>query len=280
MKIFDWVFGSWNSAFEAGTLSRTVGERNSHILGKKLVMIDELDKAAELSTDAQMEKWKSMITEDKLATTPLYSSTIKVDNFTNHIVATNNLKVLRIPSMKDIGDGDNDIKSIIRRFCVFKLSLKYRQNIEFFKNFESYWKTQSFADHFYTYFMKRCELESSSPLEAVISEEIRKIVGSQKPAHIEFWDELREDTNTFNHLVSKNDIVYAPRINKYKISAPDAYMLYTEFCQKAGYKKPLTRPTFCDMSSDLSFIADYKKTNGNMTFYFEYTQPVEENNDD
>jgi hypothetical protein len=59
MKIFDWVFGGWNTACESGTVSRTVGERNSHILGKKLVMIDELEKTNDKSSAALVEKWKN-----------------------------------------------------------------------------------------------------------------------------------------------------------------------------------------------------------------------------
>jgi len=279
MKIFDWVFGGWNTACESGTVSRTVGERNSHILGKKLVMIDELEKANDKSSAALVEKWKNQITEDKIATTPLYSSTIKIDNFTNHMITTNNLGVLHIPSMKDVSD-DDDIKAIIRRFCVFKRNTKYKQDIDHFKDFQSYWKTQSFADHFYTYFMKRCELESPAPLRTVISDELRGIVGSQKPAHIEFWDDMRDNTSEFNSLCGRGDITYAPRVAKHKIAVPVAYVLYEEFCKTAGHRNPLRRSSFVSMSKELSFIVDCKKTKGVQTFYFDYTPPVDEDDAD
>jgi hypothetical protein len=259
MKIFDWVFGGWNTACESGTVSRTVGERNSHILGKKLVMIDELEKANDKSSAALVEKWKNQITEDKIATTPLYSSTIKIDNFTNHMITTNNLGVLHIPSMKDVSD-DDDIKAIIRRFCVFKFNTKYKQDIEYFKDIQAYWKTQSFADHFYTFFMKRCELESPAPLRTVISDELRGIVGSQKPAHIEFWDDLRDNTDEFNFLCNRGDITYAPRVTKYKITVPVAYTLYVEHCKVAGHRNPLKRSSFVNMSA--------KSDEGRKTYIF------------
>jgi hypothetical protein len=278
MKVFDWVFGGWNTATESGTVSRTVGERNSHILGKKLVMIDELEKANDKASAGLVEKWKNQITEDKIATTPLYSSTIKIDNFTNHMITTNNLAVLHIPSMKDVST-DDDIKAIIRRFCVFKLNTKYKQDIGFFRDFQSYWKTQSFADHFYTYFMNRCELDSPAPLHTVISDELRGIVGSQKPAHIEFWDDLRDNTAGFDSLCNIGHIEYAPRIAKYKIAVPRAYVKYVTFCEAAGHKHPLKRSSFVSMSKELSFIHECKTTKGVETFYFDYVPPVEEESD-
>ncbi|KAE8887361.1 hypothetical protein PF005_g13323 [Phytophthora fragariae] len=242
-------------------------------------MIDELERTNDKAGSAQIEKWKNQITGDKIATTPLYSSTIKIDNFTNHLIKSNNLEVLRIPSMKDINDHD-DIKAILRRFCAFKLNTKYRQNVAWFVDFEKYWKTQAFANHFYTYFVKRCELDSSAPLQTVISDELRKIVGSQKPAHIEFWDDLRDNTDQFNSLCNRGNITYAPRVGKHKITVPVAYVLYEEYCKTAGHRNPLKRSTFINMSRDLSFIHDCKKTKGVDTFYFGYTPSIDDGDDD
>ncbi|KAE9111201.1 hypothetical protein PF007_g11566 [Phytophthora fragariae] len=126
----------------------------------------------------------------------------------------------------------------------------------------------------------RCELDSSAPLQTVISDELRKIVGSQKPAHIEFWDDLRDNTDQFNSLCNRGNITYAPRVGKHKITVPVAYVLYEEYCKTAGHRNPLKRSTFINMSRDLSFIHDCKKTKGVDTFYFGYTPSIDDGDDD
>ena len=249
------IIGGYNTAIESGSISRTVGDRNAHIMGKKVALIDEL-KSCSSSDKKDIEKFKTMITQDRNACTPLYSRTIKIDNRLNFVLCTNNINGLYVPN------ATGEIADSLRRFNFLQVGKKHLQDKSFYDPFVKYIKTQKFADHMVTFLHKRSNLADSRPLECLITELTHQISKAQMSAVPAFWTEIREQMGGEMYIPFTEGEDGSIRIIK-----RDAFDVFRQqFCPMNNFKfESITKNKFTSMSTTLTFICD-KRSNGSDYF--------------
>jgi len=255
MDMIESVVGGYNAAIESGSVSRTVGDRNAHTMGKKVALIDELKSCTSVSKQ-EIEKFKNMITQPKNSCTPLYSKTIKVDNRLNFVLTTNNLNGLYVPN------ATGEIRDSLRRFNFIHVSTNRLQDKEFYDPFVRYIKTQKFADTMYTYMHRRANLKSDRPLDCIMTKLTTDVSESQMQAVPLFWSELRADLNAYGLEIEDTDDKRIKRID-----SQQAYRYYKDhFCSNYGYTNDnKTKHKFTSDSKLLRYV-DGQRSNGRTYF--------------
>jgi uncharacterized protein YifN (PemK superfamily) len=255
MDMIESVVGGYNAAIESGSISRTVGDRNAHIIGKKVALIDEL-KTCSASSKQEIEKFKTMITQPKNACTPLYSKTIKIDNRLNFVLTTNNLNGLYVPN------ATGEIRDSLRRFNFIKVGSNRQQDKAFYDPFVKYIKTQKFADHMYSFLHRRSKLANDRPLDCIITELTHEISDSQAQSVPLFWSEFKTNYYDWGIQLVDTDDELVKRVNK-----KDAYSAYKRiFCLEYGYSDDRkTQNKFSAESNMLNFV-ESQRSNGQSYF--------------
>lgn len=219
------IFGIHSVDVSAGSIESLVNERRSHLIGKKLCIVNEV-REMKSSFGQHHEAFKSFLTDKYLSARPLYANKITFRNVLEAVITTNNLAT--IPSGKGA-----------RRFQLFRLNDSRCQDKSYFGNlYMNSISKSEVIDAFYTYLMQEIKVERG-PMDQII----------QTEAQAEFRQATEDNVSSFWRYIY-NDV---PGVSLY--AKMEAYNSYNDWCQKHG-EVPLRMQLFGTQTMGIKYIKD------------------------
>jgi phage/plasmid-associated DNA primase len=171
---------------------------------------------------SNFDKLKPFITDPYLKIEPKGINPYTIDNIGNYILCSNHIDSIILE--------ESD-----RRYAIFQVSNKYRQNTEYFENLTKQCYTQTTADAFYSYLLNFDEVDIHTIPNTKARQEIMNI---SKPNAIKFLDFLKEEPLTrFNQETSEVE-------NIKEMKATELYEKYRNWCNQNGERNIVSNTKF------------------------------------
>ncbi|GMF24246.1 unnamed protein product [Phytophthora lilii] len=198
------IFGIHSIDVSAGSIDSLVNERRSHLIGKKLCIVNEV-REMKSSFGQHHEAFKSFLTDKYMSARPLYANKITFRNVLEAVITTNNLAT--IPSGKGA-----------RRFQLFELNDGRCQDKAYFGNlYNKSINRPEVNNAFYTYLMREVKVERG-PMEHIV----------QTEAQDEFRQATEDNVSSFwRHVYNETPMATI-------FSKMDAFHTYTNWCSSHG----------------------------------------------
>lgn len=205
------------------------GNWNDHIVGKKLIVLEELKAGARKDLMEKFNNIKALITQKRIGIRKRNATDFMVDNITAIIQYSNNWNSIHIES--------DD-----RRYACFEASSKYIGDDKYFDNLYETTSTGEAINHIYTYLMNQ-DIKSIKEIQGKnipITELKRDQQDMSKPSwrlHLEYLQReiANEDINDDDDEKSKK---------KKTIYATELYESYTQWCKKSNYDPMKENPYY------------------------------------
>jgi len=138
--LLEHVFGK-DLGMTASGLGSLTQRFNGCTMGKIFSNVNELSVVDGDAFNASFDKMKSLITDRRLQVEKKGLEHIQIDNFNNFIMTTNHVHTVKL-------ERDD------RRYAVFSVSDKYKQDSNYFSHFMDTLDNQNAGDNIYTYFLR------------------------------------------------------------------------------------------------------------------------------
>lgn len=228
------TFVNWFAEFVLGrnhwygtSLMKLTGKFNSFLLGRSLIVVDELPKSKSFHTI--WDSNKSLVTERYMDVEFKGREPMKVDNIMNEIMMTNNRDALKIEKE----DG---------RYIVYKINESKVGDVEFWDYCYNELFTQDRAIDFFNYLIK---LEDDDDmlvsLQKIPTSELREeMIETSLNSYETFLNDIRKrDIDNFTILLSDGTSVLLEDIpieKPVEIKKSDLYIQYVNYCALVGAK--------------------------------------------
>ncbi len=213
----DYVIGR-GMTHEGAGLDQVLTKFNSHLKGKKLVIVDEIASSSD-KWRGNFDKMKTLITSSKLQIEHKGVDCIAVDNLAGYFFLSNNYDAIKLESSD-------------RRYLCLKVSNKYRGNLKYFKNLRETFNQQT-GDLFYSYLLSRGErlnLNPRSHLSVPSTSFKESLIDINQSSSDVFINNIKENIDA--SLLEVNDGFFTTK---------DLYELYCGFCLESGDKQKKIR---------------------------------------
>ncbi|GMF28196.1 unnamed protein product [Phytophthora fragariaefolia] len=219
------IFGIHSVDVSAGTIDSLVNERRSHLIGKKLCIVNKV-REMKNSFGQNHEALKSLLTDKLMSARSLYANKITIKNVLEVIITTNNLAT--IPS----GRG-------ARRLQIFQLNDSRCQDKAYFKNlYDNSIGNTKVINTFYMYLMREIKVKRG-PMDGIVQTEAQK--------------EFRETTE--NNVARFWNHVLTELIGVDALSKSEAYSNYSSWCESQG-EQPMRAGLFGSNTKGIRFVID------------------------
>ena len=252
----DWIFGN-SVACDCDGLKSITTKFNANYYGKLLITINE----APTNKDTYHELWedmKSRITSKVNKIEKKGVDSFDCVDYTRYVITTNNRNSIKIENAKE------------KRYAVFEVSEKYKDDINYFNEFDRVLNNENGADDIYSYLLNYNTdgfVHQKMPYTQLKAD----MANYSKPKPVLFMDEVRRSDYKFLTL---NDYVIGGDIEcKWNTYMKDGvwivpfdllYKEYQAWSKDNGFDKPLNKIYF---SRDIEIIVQAKTTriNGKLT---------------
>jgi hypothetical protein len=210
-------------------------KHNTIIQNKRLVIINEMSSTKD-EFKSNWDRIKANITDDYLTIEPKGLKPYTIENIGNYILCSNHEDSL-------IVEGRD------RRYSIFEVADKYKDNHEFFEDLASSCMNQESADAFYTYLLDWQESDEKVNVKKIIHTNIRsRAINLSKPTPLKFIECIKEEP------IIADD---GEPMTGY-IKAKVLYTKYQEWCRANGERGVVSSTKF---GCAISKILDKKKSN-------------------
>lgn len=176
----NYIYGKYNCIPNMNGMDQLIGDKNLHLLGKKLVCVNELSSNKD-TYSSNSNKIKSIITEEDIMIRPLYSNAFNAKQTCELILSSNHLSSIIME--------DTD-----RRWFVLSINEKYRNNKNFFGDLHDKFYNQNSGDCVFTDLMNQdFTISDFWKLNIPITNKKLEIKEISKSSPFLFIDEIRND---------------------------------------------------------------------------------------
>ena len=214
--LFNHVFGHEIGGCASG-LSSLTQRFNGSTMNKLFCKIDELSVVDGDSFNACFDKMKSLITDRQVQIEKKGMEHIMIDNYCNFIMTTNHRHTVKI-------EADD------RRYAIFEVSNKYKQNTNYFADFMDILDNQYAGDNLYTYFKNYPE-EDMVNLRRIpmtdIKQEMTDLSKSSVVRFVECMDEEVDNAMLYDWIGKDGEKA---------VSVDNFYSLFLNWCTTNGEK--------------------------------------------
>jgi putative DNA primase/helicase len=227
----NYIFGDFTSIPNTN-FDNVVGKNNFHLIGKKLICVNELSTIKE-EFKAKFDNLKTLVTENKISVKKLYCDNFTAETQAEYIFMTNNKYSF-------------NIEKLDRRYLLLDCSEKYLQNTEFFSKFRENNFNQNTANHLYTYLLTILETPNEFLKLQVPSTKYKEIlINTSQNSIFDYIEFLEVDCKEYfknklsfnnednNDNDNDNNLFIEPN-NKNRYKASDLYANYVNWCKLNG----------------------------------------------
>ena len=228
------TFVNWFAEFVLGrnhwygtSLLKLTGKFNSFLLGRSLIVVDELPKSKSFHTIWDTNK--SLVTERYMDIEFKGREPMQVDNILNEIMMTNNRDALKVEKE----DG---------RYIVYKINESKVGDIEFWDYCYNELFTQDRAIDFFNYLVKLGDDDDILVnLQKIPTSELREeMIETSLNSYETFLNDIRKrDIDNFSITLSDGSTVLLENVpieNPIEIKKADVYSHYVNYCALVGAK--------------------------------------------
>ena len=248
----NYVYGTYNTLPNITGIDKLVGEKNIHLLGKKLIHLNELpSNKSDFMGNA--DKLKAIITENNIMIRPLFCNAFNATQTCELILSSNHINSLVIE--------END-----RRWFVIDINNKYLNNKEFFGNFQDKFYNQDMGDYIYTDLMNQ-DFTASEFYKLYIPKTIKKqtLKDVSKRNSLVFVDDLIEDKLN-EHSLNLDELTEDDKKRFFRFHTKYMYDKYLEWCS-ANNEKSTKKSLFKELLIEYKF--KIVKSSGNNYYQME-----------
>ena len=229
----NYLYGMYNTIPNMNGMDQLIGEKNLHLLGKKLVVVNELSSTRDTFC-SNSTKLKSLITEDDIQIRPLYCNAFSAKQTCEIIMSSNNINSVIIE--------ESD-----RRYLVLNISELYLNDKDYFGNLKDIIYNQECGDSVYTDLMKQdLTINSFHRTHIPTTEKKQSMKDISKSSCILFIDYI------IQYLIDNN-------LEFKRYLTTELYTEYTTFCSNNN-EKPFRKTLF--KSLILEYHTTFLKSNG------------------
>lgn len=187
----NYIYGKYNCIPNMNGMDQLIGDKNAHLLGKKLVCVNELSSNKDCYS-SNSNKIKSIITEEDMMIRPLYCNAFNAKQTCELILSSNHLNSVIME--------ESD-----RRWFVLSINEKYRNNKDFFGEQQELFYNQDMGDIMYTDLMNQSfSISDFYKLHIPLTDKKEQIKNISKSSSLLFIDEIRERSKTEPTLYPKD----------------------------------------------------------------------------
>src|SRR5210317_1642792 len=210
------VFGR-NIAMSSSGLGSLTQRFNGNTMSKVFCKVDELSVVDGDSFNACFDKMKSLITDSHLQVEKKGMEHITIDNHINFIMTTNHRHTVKI-------ERDD------RRYALFEVSDKYKQDTDYFADFMDTLNNDEAGDHIYSYFKNYPEDEMVNLRKIPMTEIKQEMADLSKSSVVRFVECMDEEVD--------NAMLYdwVGKDGEKAITVDNFYALFLDWCSKNGEK--------------------------------------------
>ena len=214
--LYDRVFGK-NLGVSASGIGSLTQRFNGTTMSKLFCKVDELSVVDGDSFNASFDKMKSLITDSHLQVEKKGMEHITIDNHINFIMTTNHRHTVKI-------ERDD------RRYAIFEVSDKYKQDTDYFADFMDTLNNDEAGDHIYSYFKNYPEDEMVNLRKIPMTEIKQEMADLSKSSVVRFVECMDEEVD--------NAMLYdwVGKDGEKAITVDNFYALFLDWCSKNGEK--------------------------------------------
>ena len=226
----NYIYGKYNCIPNMNGMDQLIGDKNAHLLGKKLVCVNELSSNKD-TYSSNSNKIKSIITEEDMMIRPLYCNAFNAKQTCELVLSSNHLNSVIME--------ESD-----RRWFVLSINEKYRNNKEFFSKLQKKYYNQDMGNFMYTDLMSQnFSISDFYKLYIPSTEKKEQIKQISKSSSLLFIDETREaiiDELTENGAINLDDTdlkdIYSTDFKHLRFKTMDLYSKYLTWCSENNEK--------------------------------------------
>jgi hypothetical protein len=248
--LFNHVFGHEIGGCASGLGSLTQ-RFNGSTMNKLFCKIDELSVVDGDSFNACFDKMKSLITDRQVQVEKKGMEHIMIDNYCNFIMTTNHRHTVKI-------EGDD------RRYAIFEVSDKYKQDTDYFADFMDILDNQYAGDNLYTYFKNYPDDEMVN-LRRIPMTEIKKEMADLSKSTVQRFVECMNDEldeACLYDMIGKD--------GQKAISALNFYENYKGWCSSNGEKPWSSKAVGTELKNKNLYRAKERLTTGKKPTYYQF----------
>ena len=214
--LLEHVFGK-DLGMTASGLGSLTQRFNGCTMGKIFSNVNELSVVDGDTFNASFDKMKSLITDRRLQIEKKGLEHMQIDNFNNFIMTTNHVHTVKL-------ERDD------RRYAVFSVSDKYKQDSNYFKDFMDVLDNQTAGDNIYTYLLRYPDDEMINVRKIPMTEIRRDLLDSCKSNVERFVSQMNDsiDEGLLYDWVGKE--------GENAVSCANFYEQYKFWCSANGEK--------------------------------------------
>ena len=202
-------------------IENVIQKHNTYIQNKRLVIVNEMASTKD-EFRSNFDKIKPLITDLYLRIEPKGVNSYTIDNIGNYILCSNHLDSISLE--------ESD-----RRYAIFEVSPKYKQNKQYFVNLTNECYNQDTANAFYSYLL---DFDSVNINDIPNSPARQFLINLSKHNSLKFLDALTEEPLTeFNPDTAEMEQIK-------EIKSIDLYECYRTWCTQNGERNIVTNTKF------------------------------------
>jgi len=249
--LYERVFGK-NLAVSASGLGSLTQKFNGSTMSKLFCKVDELSVLDGDSFNACFDKMKSLITDRHHQVEKKGMEHITIDNYINFIMTTNHRHTVKI-------ERDD------RRYAIFEVSDKYKQNTDYFADFMDTLDNDDAGNHIYTYF-KNYPDDQMVNLRKIpmtnIKQEMLELSKSSVVRFVECMDEELEETVLYD---------WVGKDGERAVSCLNFYENYKGWCSNNGEKVWSSKAVGTELKNKKLYkLLDKNRHNNKQSKYYQF----------